>query len=220
VRFFLSFLFIFQCNVCLSQDSVFYRQAIAYSPEFFFSEGVYLSFKDFRDNDPISVGNIISSLDREDEDFLAKVLAMEEFRYKTAEGKVQKLSIERVWGYSRNGNIYVNIQNTFNRVPIIGKICHFVANVTTYVTTFNNSPFNGYGQGGMMKVPTTELKQLIIDYDSGKILDFNAETLEDVLIRDSALYKEFSVLSNRKKRDSLFIYLRKYNSRNPVYFPE
>ncbi|MCU0367331.1 MAG: hypothetical protein MUF39_00710, partial [Cyclobacteriaceae bacterium] len=43
-----------------------------------------------------------------------------------------------IWGFARNGVLYVMIQGNFTRVTFIGNICHFVADVTTYDTRYNN----------------------------------------------------------------------------------
>jgi hypothetical protein len=34
------------------------------------------------------------------------------------------------------------------------------------------------------------------------------------------LYNEFIALKKKQKRDSIFLYLRKYNEKHPIYFPE
>ena len=221
VRLFCFLITFLVANSVFSQEASYARQLSEYSDEFVFNEGIYISFKDFRDNDPIPKELIISKLDANDESFLKNVLDLPEFSYCDTEGKVYKIAIDKVWGFNQNGNLYINIQNKFNRVLIIGKICHFVATVTTYVTTFNGpNSFYGFGQNGMMRVPTTELKQLILDFDSGKIQDFSIENLEEILSRDATLLKEFQDVPARKKKDMLLVFLRKYNSKYQTYFPE
>ncbi len=208
-------------QIAAAQDTAYYRQQVEYSDEFVFSEGFYLSFKDFRDNDPVPTESIVSKYDKNSESFLKDVLDEDAVSYTGLDKQTYKIPLDKVWGYSHNGNIFVNVQNTFNRVPIIGRISHFVATVTTYVTTPNmGNPYYGYGQNGMMRVPTTELKQLIIDYETGKIQDFTVETLENILLRDRKLLAEFIEIPNRKKKDMLFIFMRKYNEAHPVSFPE
>jgi len=64
------------------------------------------------------------------------------------------------------------------------------------------------------------MKQFILDFDTGKVMDYNVQSLEIALMRDPELYDEYIVLSSRKKKQLKFLYIRKFNERNPVYFNE
>ena len=62
-----------------------------------------------------------------------------------------------------------------------------------------------------------ELRQFIFDSQTNKIVDFNVKNMELLLKNDAELYAEFMKLKKRKKADSIFIYLRKYNEKYPLY---
>jgi hypothetical protein len=65
----------------------------------------------------------------------------------------------------------------------------------------------------------TELKQYLIDFESGKILEFDIDNTELLLMKDNKLYEEFVGLSRKKKKNLMFVYIRKFNENNPLYLP-
>jgi hypothetical protein len=38
-------------------------------------------------------------------------------------------------------------------------------------------------------------------------------------MKDEELYEEYMKLPRKKKRDLMFVYIRKYNERNPLFIP-
>jgi hypothetical protein len=64
-----------------------------------------------------------------------------------------------------------------------------------------------------------ELKQYLIDFESGKILEFDLESTELLLMKDNKLYEEFIQLPRKKKKELMFVYIRKFNEENPLYIP-
>lgn len=85
---------------------------------------------------------------------------------------------------------------------------------TGYDPYYYNDPF-----GNPYPRYTYISSQYILDFEFGKVLEFTVENMEAVLQRDAELYKEFLALKKRKKRDSIFLYLRKYNEKHPIFFP-
>ena len=65
----------------------------------------------------------------------------------------------------------------------------------------------------------TELKQYLIDFESGKVLEFDVENTELLLMKDNQLYEEYVQLSRKKKKELMFVYIRKFNEKNPLYLP-
>ena len=64
-----------------------------------------------------------------------------------------------------------------------------------------------------------ELKQYLIDFESGKVLEFDVENTELLLMKDDKLYEEYVQLSRKKKKELMFVYVRKFNENNPLYIP-
>lgn len=199
------------------QNEITPQKSIQYDKDFVFRDGIYFTFLDFKNNNPIPKAKIIFNSNKDDKNFLKYVLAKSSFTYIDGFGKEMIRQSDDVWGYCSNGTIYINHGTDYNRVTIIGSICHFVATIPVRVGAadpfYNNQPFGERDQF------TYVTDQLIIDFESGKVLSFNVDNMEGLLSRDPALYKEFTALKKRQKRDSIFVYLRKYNEKYPVYFP-
>ena len=66
---------------------------------------------------------------------------------------------------------------------------------------------------------STEMRQFIIDFETGKILEYTVESVEVLIMKDTELYDEFMSLRKKKKKQLKFLYIRKYNERNPLYLP-
>jgi hypothetical protein len=154
----------------------------------------------------------------------------------------QEVPNNKIWGYSRNGVLYIQVQEEFNRITFVGSICHFVADVTTTDPRYYNSPYGyydpysyyspfGYGSYyypygsyyspySRTNMTRNEVKQFIFDFESGKVLDFDLENTELLLMKDSQLYEEFMKLPRKKRKDLMFVYIRKFNENNPLYIPE
>jgi hypothetical protein len=217
--FFLLFFVVGQVLLAQHLSTDFSRTT--YSPDFEFKEGIYLVMKDFRNNDPLPLDSVISPFDANAEDFIKDVLDQEELTY-SFYGRISKIPTSKLWGYSSNANVYIQIQNDFNRIITIGRICHFVATITSFVPVYSSGMYS-FGMpngGGVTHVPSTEIKQLVLDFNTGKTLDFIPENLE-ILIKDNpTLLKEFEGLSLRKKKEKLHSFLLRYNEAFPIYFPE
>jgi hypothetical protein len=212
---------------------------VKYTPDFRFTDGIYLSFDQVKLNKPIPKAKILTSVDYNDREFFKKVMEPGKIYFYDNMGVRQEVAINNIWGYSRNGVLYVQIQGNFNRITFVGSICHFVADITTYDSRYYNSPYGyydpyyspygyrsyynpynpyyyPYGQSNMSR---TELKQYLIDFESGKILEFDVSNTELLLMKDSKLYEEYVQLSKKKKKELMFVYIRKFDENNPLYIP-
>ena len=212
---------------------------IKYTPDFRFKDGIYLSFDQIKANNPIPKAKLLTSADYNDREFFTKVFESDKVYFYDEVGIRQEVAKSNIWGFARNGVLYVLIQDSFNRVTFFGNICHFVADVTTYDTRSNNyspygyyDPYNSpYGYGsynpygsyyspyGQQTVARNELKQYIIDFETGKVLDFTTDNVEMLLMKDPAIYDEYIQLPAKKKKELRFVYIRKFNEKNPLYLP-
>ncbi|MBI3502352.1 MAG: hypothetical protein HY063_11215 [Bacteroidetes bacterium] len=204
----------FISSLLLSQE-----KKVQYTKDFDFKNGIYLSFSDFKNNNPVLASKIISAYNKSDRDFFEKVLSKNSFSILDSSGKEQQYKTHDIWGFCQNGTVYINYGADYSRVTIIGSISHFVASVQRqiggmYDPFYYNDPF--YNPTRFVYVS----EQFILDYETGKISEFNMQNMELLLSRDEELFKEFSALKKKQKRDSIFLYLRKYNEKHPIYFPE
>jgi hypothetical protein len=214
---------------------------VKYTPDFRFNDGIYLNFDQVKLNSPIPKAKLLTSVDYNDRDFFKRVLESEKIFFYDDMGVRQDIEKNTIWGYARNGVIYVQIQENFNRITFVGSICHFVADITTYDSRNYNSPYgyydpyySPYGYSNYYNPynsyyspyypysqPTTrtELKQYLIDFESGKVMEFDIENTKLLLMRDSQLYEEYVQLSKKKQKELMFVYIRKFNEKIPLYIP-
>ncbi len=219
------------CNQVYSQaDST--SHLVKYSPGFKFEEGIFLNFEQVKQNKPISKSQIITTIPYDDPDFYDRILQEKKIELYDNLGSKQEISTKNIWGYSRNGVLYVNVNEDFYRITIVGSICHFVASLTTY-SNYGSPYYSSYGYpyGGYydpyspyyspyQNSGNTELKQYLLDFKTGNILDYDVESIEILLMADPELHDEFAALNNKKQKQMKFLYLRKFNERNPLYFPK
>ena len=214
----LIFLFL-NAFILYSQDSP--PGTVVYTPEFKFNDGIYLSFSQVKNNHPVPVARVLSETDHNDPDFFTKLLDEKNIIFFDDFGVQQTVSVEKIWGFSRNGIVYIRVGNNFSRITVIGSICHFVANITTYNSRYNdpyayNPYYYRYG-ASPANTTTTEMRQFLLDFDTGKVLDYDVQGVEVLLMKDPELYDEFEALRNKKKKQMKFLYIRKFNQRNPLY---
>lgn len=214
---------------------------IRYTPDFKFRDGIYLNFDMVKTNSPIPKAKLLTSVDYNDKDFFNQVISGEKIYYYDNMGIRQELDKNTIWGFSRNGVLYRNVQNNFNRITFFGSIIHFVADITTYDQSYNPygyydpyySPYSNpyysyyspyyspysYGYPYRQSTARTNLRMFMIDFETGDEYEYNITNLEMLLMKDPELYEEFASMRNKNQKKMMFVYLRKYNERHPVFIP-
>ena len=220
-------MFIFSAFVLLGahlfaqKDSI---RRVAYTPEYKFQEGIYLNFEQVKNNRPIPKSRILSTVDYNDDQFFDALLTKPSVSFYDDVGMKQEVKIKLLWGYSKNGILYVRMDETFSRISYMGNLSHFLANITVSQSQYEDPYFyNQYYYYRNLNAPrnysTTEMRQFILDFESGKIYDYNTTSMEIVLMRDPELHDEYAGLSRKKKEQLKFFYIRKFNERNPLMLP-
>ena len=214
-----------------------------YTPEFKFKDGIYLNFEQVKQNTPVSKAKLLSSIDYNDRDFFSKLFEKDKIYYYDDMGIRQEIDKKSIWGYSRNGILYIQVQEEFCRITLVGSICHFVADITTvdsryyspysyynpyspYYSSYYSAYYSPYSYYDPYYSPynnrrstRTELKQFIIDWETGRVMEFDVDNTKLLLMKDPELHEEFARLSRKKKKDLLFVYLRKFDEKYPLYVP-
>jgi hypothetical protein len=176
-------------------------------------DGVYLTYWDFRRNNSIEKEDIDYKGNKDQLDYIGKAMEQERLKYKVNDNE-HSIACKEVWGYVQNNTFYVNFQNKFYRIPVFGAISFLVAMVEVRQTGFYDPRFGTY-TGGMT---TTEQREFVMNFYDGKLNQLKQSEVELLLQRDRALYDEYSKLSNRKQKEQLYRYIRRFNENNPVYF--
>jgi hypothetical protein len=221
---------------------------VKYTPDFRFTDGIYLNFEQVKLNRPIPKAKILTSTDYNDKEFFRNLLSGEKIYFYDGMGIRQEVSTSDIWGYARNGILNIQVQGNYNRITFVGNICHFVADVTSYDNRYNPygyydpyyspysspyyspyyspysygsyySPYGSYYSPYRQGAARSELKQYIIDFESGKIMEYDIENTELLLMKDNQIYEEYVQLPRKKKKELMFVYIRKFNEKNPLYIP-
>lgn len=223
-RFFLFYFFLICALPMVAQpDSA---NMVKYTPRFEFNEGLYLNFEQIKKNAPVPKSKIVANFSYDDPDFFAKLIEQKTISLYDELGTRREVKTKDIWGFSQHGKVYVNLHNEFNRVPYIGNISHFVADKTVYNSNYNNYPYSYYNPYyynpyyyNQPQSTSVEMRQYLLDFETGKVLDYNLKNVEVLLMRDPELHDEFMALRKRKRKKSMFLYLRKYNDKHPLFFP-
>lgn len=207
---FLTIIYVFFSLItCAQSDS------IVYSRDYEFSEGFFLAMGQFKNNDPILKSSIISGIPKDQLDFMKQLVEQKNIVFTDSKGVEQKIETLTIWGYCQNRSVYINFNKQFNKLIVIGTLCHFTAMVATSVGF--RDPM-GYGTG--LNNTVDELRQYVFDTQTNNVFDFNVKNMEMLLKNDTVLYDQFMALKKREKPDVIFVYLRKFNEKHPLYLPQ
>lgn len=192
-------------NLFAQQDSVKYTQG------FKFHDGIYKTFEDFKNNNPSIKERAVISENPEAQFLLGNFATMEKISFYDSNGISHKLKRTEVWGYCSNGAIYVMLNNNFHRIFKIGRIIHLTESHNTLLYS-NSAPVSSINK-------PVRLIQYLIDYRTGEILSYTLDNFLLLLKADEQLYDEFTLIKRKsRKQEQMFIYLNKFNERNPIYF--
>ena len=211
--------------------------SVRYTPDFKFRDGIYLNFEMVKQNSPIPKAKLLTSVDYNDREFFTQLFKGDKIYFYDNMGLRQELDKNNIWGFARNGVLYRKVQDNYYRITYFGSIVHYVADVTTYDPgnyysgypygyyspysySYNPYYYSPYSYGSPSSGSTrTNLYQFIIDFETGDEREYNLQSLEAILIRDPELYSEFESMRGKNKKKMMFVFLRRYNEKHPVYIP-
>ncbi|MEZ4999230.1 MAG: hypothetical protein R2727_00565 [Bacteroidales bacterium] len=195
-------------------------EMVQLTPDFRFRDGIYLNFDQVRSNSPVPKAKILTSADYNDREFFNTVMENDKIYFYDQLGGRQEIDKNSIWGYARNGILYVRVEDSFSRITYVGSLCHLVADITTYDRRYYNSPYSSYSPYysnyynpyyspyynsyyGYPYGPTTvakkELVQYVIDFETGDRMEYDIKNVEILLMKDPDLYQEFVALSQKKR---------------------
>jgi hypothetical protein len=181
------------------------------------TEGIYLSYDDFRANRPLTRAQIESDINKDQLDFFGEILSQPKFIFDYNGEKMNKDS-KTAWGFYQNNVLHVNYNGEYYRVPVFGSICYLVAQVEVVSPALYTPVYGGMGMGMGTTVRTQEIRNFLMSFYDGVISPFSMDLAEKFISRDADLYKEFKSLKSRQQKDQVARYIRKYNEMHPVYF--
>lgn len=201
-------LFLFSGLVRGQEDTMW----VAYRGGMDLREGIYRDFRSFRLNTP----SIPLARLRDDQGLPVRDIrqVLSKLWYQPDSGGVQALRMDRIWGFCQNDVVFVQAGNGFYRIGLMGSIAHML-----YEVNYQDWDPYLYGYG---TVTRTALVQQIISMETGAVLPFNASGIHAAMQLDPTLQEEFLLVPKKKRNgdEALFRFLRMYNERHPLLFPE
>lgn len=190
---------------------------IRYDYAFSFNEGIYPDFESFRNNKPIPYESLISPQYSENV-FFNQFDSLEFISYSGDYGNTVTIQKSKLWGYCKNGKPYIYWAEKFNLIPYLGSITHFITTVKVYYSGYHDPFYDPYGYNPSTRTyQNDELRQFLINMDTGEILDYNLKNIELLLKRDPEIYNDFMELRKRKRTKQMFYFIRLYNEKRPLY---
>jgi hypothetical protein len=192
---------------------------IKYFPGIALNEGIYVNFINFKQNAPIPPENILTKVDLNSFYFYELLFQNEKIAFINLSNDTVVLESKNIWGYCNAGIVYIQLNNEFCRIHQVGAMSHFVGKKTVFDNNYIDPALYWQNQGYRPQTSREEMQEYILDFESGALVEFELKSFEALLKRDEELYNEFNALSLKKKNQLKFYYLKKFNDRNPIYFP-
>jgi len=184
---------------------------VKYTRDFKLKDGIYQTFKEFKNNKPSlpEFEVIKDKIYGEDGSIILRYPCPDSI------GSKKTCEIEDCFGFCKNGVLYLSqgYSGYFYRMFIVGALSHFIA-------------FNRYGMPDMYLSPeplayvgtTNDYSEFLLDFETGNTIHFNYKDFSDFLkAHDEELYQELQ--KTKQKRKMIHHFLLKYNDRHPIYFP-
>lgn len=184
---------------------------VKYTRDFQFNEGIYLSFKDFKNNDPsLTEFALIKGKNYGEEGNI-----MLKYPCPDSIGSKKSCFIDECFGFYKNGALYFSqgYPGYFYRMFIVGALSHFIS-------------FNTFGMPNMYIAAgpiafgnsSNDFTEFLLDFETGKSFHFTYKEFSEFLkTHDTELYDELE--KTKQKRKMIHHFLLKYNEKHPIYFP-
>jgi hypothetical protein len=207
------------------------RPLVPYSRDYKFKDGLYLNIDAVRWNNPIPLGRIVTDLNTYNRDFFDELIIREEIILYDESGVRASIRTSDIWGYARNGRLYIMLGGKFQRIIIEGSISHFIASATTMerpglqpddTAMYYSSTRDLYRTNNRKpnyRYVTAQGKASLFDFESNTLTAYNPEALGKLLERDSVLSSEYRSLRKRERPKRMIEFIHRYNARHPLYFP-
>ena len=176
-------------------------------------DGVYAEFQAFRYNSPtLSIAELTDDQGIPIRDIRRVVSKL--YWQPPEGGERRVIRKDQLWGFCQNGVVYISAGNGFYRIGLMGSLAHMA-----YEMSYRDWDPYMYPQGGVTR---TVILQQLIDMNTGEFIPFNAGGMDRALAHDAVLQEEFRSLPGKQRNSDevLFRFLRMYNERNPLFFPE
>ncbi len=170
-------------------------------------DGVYNTFVSFRNGNPdVIKGRMIKS--GSDTNFtIRQWVNSEKLTYIDDKGEKTGYDPMGFWGFVEREVVYLFLGGKFHKVNILGSISYFLESYPMI-------------KGNMSPVVTdsrTASAYRFMDMETGEILDYTPENLQQLLERDEQLFLEYkSIVSLKEKKKRMYKYMEEFNKKHPL----
>jgi hypothetical protein len=200
------------CHILSAQESL--KQ---YEFGFDFVEGIYLTFEEFKNNDPAIKENKVVAIYQPTDQIKYIDYSKKKIKYTDPEREVRKIHIKDIWGVCNNDIIYIELGNRLHKLVKIGAI--------SYLIELHNGPVRSHRVIGAVGYAPGESRNIIgnlnriFDFQTGDVVPLTPDNLAKLLSADTALFTGYLGLTAEDRKKHMLQYLDKFNERNPIYFP-
>jgi|SRR5688572_2459913 len=174
----------------------------AYPPD-----GVYSSFSAFRNGIPDLNRSQLIRADKSTDFTIRQWVNTEKLLYIDSNNIEHNFDAGRFWCFAEQGVVHLFLGNKFHKVHTLGQITYFLESYPTI-------------KGNMAPVVTDSRGSSayrFLDMETGDIMDYTVENLEDLLERDELLFLEYkSIVSLKEKKKKMFAYMEHFNNKHPL----
>ena len=205
--------------------------------DFKFNDGVYMSLEEFIANTPTYTFDELRIKESLESNFYKIVINKMEVLGE--DGKWIRVKRKDIWELAHKGSGYVNLDHMshskkkhsllfyksptvgsgFNRLMLIGRICHFSWEGMVSYDSHPNTPLGRPESNVPTMRRRNEARQYMLDLKTGDVMPLEPESLFKFIKDDRELALQFHNEKKRDKKKKLFLlsYLKKYNERNPYF---
>jgi len=177
-----------------------------------FNDGVYFSFSDFKQNQPIlRWEEVQGSLFSNPEAFTVKA---ETLKQKSLGSTAENL-LDSIWGFTIGGIPYIKIK----KMRVRGQLSYFSYVVReerdinfSAINPYTAKPFRSTVEKRSLKLK----KEKILLFDTGEIMDYSYENMEILIKDDPTLLRALYQIEDYELEEKMFKCLLIYNDRHVV----
>lgn len=188
---------------------------------FGFSNGIYKTFEEFKQNQPsISWQDVTSDLvvlESVHKAKLANLLSLDS----------SVINIGNIWGFTVNGTPYKKVLEeeengfySFSGLQLRGQICYYeydiIKQVPVEVSAYNPLTGKPFRTSTVMREKKEKIK-IMLDFKSGNEDVFSLESVEKWIASDEKLLETFHQTKLEDKKKKLLKFIRIFNDRNEIF---
>jgi len=180
-----------------------------YSPGFKFKDGVYFGFEDFKKNCPAV------PLRKLKDKYGVAVTRIDESQalFYLADDTLRFIDPNVIFGYSDQGKVSLVHEGNFDRLVVIGTLCHLVQR--EIIVDYNSGGLNEFNS---MPVRREVRKEFILDMRTGEMSPMKPESLDYHVSDDASVASLYAKQSQRQRKATIYSTLHAYNREHPLYF--